>query len=47
MYNALPLKKKAYQSSEIKWNKGIKVTRYDWSSIYFLPFKCTKESKVN
>ena len=47
MYNALPLKKKVCQTSEIKLNKGIEVTRYDWSKIYSLPFKCTKESNIH
>ena len=29
MYNTLILKKKAYPTSEIKWEKEIDVTRYD------------------
>ena len=28
------------------WNKETEVTRYDWSKIYSLPFKRTKESKL-
>ena len=47
MYNTLILKKKAYPTSETKWNKEIEVTRHDWSKIYSLPFKCTKESKLH
>ena len=47
MYNTLILKKEAYSTSEIKWNTEIEVTRYDWSKIYLLPFKCTKESKFH
>ena len=46
MYNTLLLKKKAYPTSETKWNKEIEVTRHDWSKIYSLPFKCTKEEKL-
>ena len=47
MYKTLILKKKAYPTSEIKWNKEIEVTCYDWSKMYSLPFKCTKEYKFH
>ena len=47
MYNTLISNKKACPTSETKWNKAIEVTRHDWSNIYSLSFKCTKESKLH